>query len=177
MMNRSFTESECIPGAASGLAVLSMDGLKLLLPQSAIQTLEPALDLEVDDKNPRVAGFLTFEGKRWPVHCLSKDFVATKRIPETRRFCVFLKAKQGFFCLLCDNVLLLKNEHAKMTPIPICMNAANSPFQYLAMLEKGIACVSSVERLVDYVQPQSPDEPAVQSQTDYPDVQLERGIG
>jgi hypothetical protein len=103
--------------------------------------------------------------------------VTTKKIPKTRRFCVFLKAKQGYFCLLCDNVLLLKHEHAKMTPIPTCMNAVNSPFQYLAILDKGIACVSSVERLAAYVQSLIPDEPLDQGQVDKPDVRFERGIG
>ncbi len=175
-MSRSFSISQSISEPNSDLVILSMDGLKLLLPQSAIQTLEPALDVEVGYENAAVAGSLAFEGKQWPVHCLSKDFMAMSRIPETRRFCVLLNARQEYFCLLCDNLLLLKRNQVKMTPIPNCMNVVSSPFRYLAILEEGIGCVSSADHLLAYLQTLKAAKPKDQLQGDKSDFRFERGI-
>ena len=60
-------------------------------------------------------------------------------------------AAQGFFCLLCDGVRMLKREDAKVTPLPACMNPGNNPFHGLAVLEQGVGCLTSVDDLMAYV--------------------------
>lgn len=176
MINRPVNSSTSILGCDADLALLSMDGLKLVLPQSAIQSIEPVLDVEECDQNAAIAGFLVFEGERRPVHCLSKDFTALQRMPEARRVCVVLSSAQGYFCLLCDSVRLLKREHAKMTPLPACMDTENSPFQGLAILDQGMGCLSSVDHLVAYVRTLSANEPR-ETGASMPDSRLEQRLG
>ncbi len=133
------------------LALLSIDDLNLLLPQAAIRSLEPALDVEPHEGNDVIAGLLWFDGERWPVHCLDKDLAALTRIPASRRVCVVFRAARGYFCVLCDAVRMLRREQAKTTPLPVCMNAGGNPFYSLAVLDRGVGCLTSVDDLMAHV--------------------------
>lgn len=137
------------------LALLSVDGLNLLLPQGAIRSLEPVLDVEPYEDNEAIAGVLWFDSEQWPVHCFDKDLAALARIPQSRRVCVVFRAARGYFCLLCDAVRMLRREDAKTTPLPVCMNSGGNPFYSLAVLDRGVGCLTSVDDLMACVKTSS----------------------
>ena len=134
------------------LALVAMDGVRLVLPQTAIRSLEPVLDIESGDGDGAMAGSLFFEGRPWPVYCLGEDFRALRRIPEARRVCVVLTLTEGYLGLLSDGVTMLKRERAEVSPVPACMRSGHSPLLGLAVLEQGLGCVSSVDSLAAYLQ-------------------------
>lgn len=158
-MDRVFSSPH--PAPESGIAVLLIDGLKLLLPQNTIHALEPVLDVEAGADASDAAGWIAYQGQQWPVYCLAKDLTALPDIPASRRVCVILNAAQGYFCLVCDNVQMLDGRQVEMTALPVCMKSTRSPFHYLAVLDEGIGCVTAVDRLAAFVERSNTDDPLV----------------
>lgn len=175
-MSRSLNSQTSVLGCDDDLALLYIDGLNLLLPQGAIRSLEPVLDVERCGENEAIAGFLFFDGKRWPVYCLSKDFTALGRIPEARRVCVVFSAARGYLCLLCDSVRMLKREDAKTMPLPGCMRAGNNPLQGLAILDQAMGCLTAVDDLMAYVQTLNASEVS-ETDTNMPDYSANERLG
>ncbi len=158
------------------LALLSVDGLNLLLPQGAIRSLEPALDVEPQEGNEAIAGVLWFDSERWPVHCFDEDLTALVSIPASRRVCVVFRAARGYFCVLCDAVRMLRREDVKTTPLPVCMNSGGNPFYSLAVLDRGVGCLTSVDDLMAFVKTSSRGEGA-ETAADTPSSRVGRGLG
>ena len=140
------------------LALMTVDGLNLLLPQGAIRSLEPVLDVEPYEGDEVKAGVLWFDSELWPVHCFDKNLAALATIPESRRVCVVFSAARGYFCVLCDAVRMLRREDVKTTPLPVCMNSGGNPFYSLAVVDRGVGCLTSVDDLMAFVKTSSQGE-------------------
>jgi len=132
----------------SGYAMLSMDGLKLLIPQKQIIALEMAKDMELTQTDDCVAGYLQFNNKSWPVFCLNKKLSLINSEDSLKhRFCVLLQTDNVHFGILSEQALLLNSGELTPQPLPEAMITVDSPLSALTVYEGKIICISSAEHL------------------------------
>jgi hypothetical protein len=127
-------------------AVLTLDGCKWLLPQAEIQSLESLMEVDGEVQAPHSVGAVAFAGEWWPVYCLSGELRILPHMPESRRACPLLNNGADRFGLVCDRAeTLAKAPH--LLALPACMVLPDSPIQALALLDDGLGCVTTTERL------------------------------
>jgi hypothetical protein len=127
-------------------AVLTLDGYQWLLPQAEIQSLESLLDLDREVRIPYSIGAVAFAGKWWPVYCLSGELQILSQPPDNRRVCLLLNNDADRFGLVCDQIDLLVGV-PPLLALPACMALPDSPIQALVLLDTGLGCVTTTERL------------------------------
>ncbi len=127
-------------------AVLTLDGYKWLLPQAEIQSLESILDIDREVRVPHSVGAVAFTDQWWPVYCLSGELQILPHLPDSRRVCPLLDNSADRFGLVCDSVETLA-EAPRLLALPACMVLPDSPIQALVLLNDGLGCVTTTERL------------------------------
>ena len=133
------------------VVVLSIDGLKLILPQGEIRTVESIGDVALADKVPKSIGTINYRGQRWPVVCLSHELLFLDLVPASRRACVMLAFDGNYLGLLCDDARVLLNFTQQSFVMPNSMRTPDSPITGLIQYEQGLACLSNASRLYSYV--------------------------
>lgn len=134
-------------------AVLSIDGLSLLLPQQDIHTVEPVLDLELATGEGGCAGWINRDEERWPIYCLSADLEPIQELPIERRVCVILDHDElGFgFGLACEQMTTLQQAHLNFFAVPECMRMPGSPVRALARHDEQVLCVTTAADLAGFL--------------------------
>lgn len=127
-------------------AVLTVDGRRWLVPQAEIQSLESLLDIDREVRIPHSVGAVAFASEWWPVYCLSGELQILPQLPNSRRACPLLDNGADRFGLVCDRVEALA-EAPRLQVLPACMALPDSPVQALALLDDGLGCVTTTERL------------------------------
>jgi len=127
-------------------AVLTLDECKWLLPQTEIQSLESLLEVDREVQAPHSVGAMAFAGEWWPVYCLSGELRILPQLPGSRRACLLLDNGADRFGLVCDRVEGL-GEAPRLLALPACMALPDSPIQALVLLDDGLGCVTTTERL------------------------------
>jgi hypothetical protein len=127
-------------------AVLALDGRKWLVPQAEVQSLESLLDIDPEVRIPHSVGAVAFAGEWWPVYCLSGELRMLPQLPGSRRACLLLDNGADRFGLVCDQVEALA-EVPHLLALPACMALPDSPIQALVLLDDGLGCVTTTERL------------------------------
>lgn len=133
-------------------ALLKINGLNLLLPQSEIRTLESATDIDVKGPVLHSVGWIEYSRKRWPVYCLSEELTLMAVVPPERRACAMLLMGAGYIGVMCDDMIILKDFSAQRYELPVAMRLADTPILYLVSYEQGIACASNANRLTSYIE-------------------------
>ena len=133
------------------VVVLSIDGLKLILPQADIRTVESIGDVELADKIPKSIGTINYRGQRWPVVCLSNELLLLDVVPASRRACVMLACDDNYLGLLCDDAKVLVNFMQGSFAMPKSMRTDASPIIGLIQYEQALACLSDASHLISYV--------------------------
>ncbi len=132
---------------APAYAMLTLDGRRLLLPQGDIRTLEPLADMDAAFPPDNGVGWLRFEETGWPVYCLNGDLNALGAIPPARRICTLLTGHEGYFGVLCDELVALHGQAVKLRPLPVCMTKPGSPIHALVLQGDEVGLVSGAARL------------------------------
>jgi len=132
-------------------AVLSIDGLNLLLPQQDIHTVEPVLDLEPATSEGVQVGWISRDQERWPVYCLSADLEPMRELPIERRVCVILDHDELGFGLACEQMTTLQQAHLSFFAVPECMRMPGSPLRALARHDEGVLCVTTAADLAGFL--------------------------
>lgn len=127
-------------------AVLTLDGRKWLVPQAEVQSLESILDLDREVRIPHSVGAVAFAGEWWPVYCLSGELQILPQMPDSRLACPLLNNGADRFGLVCDRVEALAGS-PRLLALPACMALPDSPVQALVLLNEGLGCVTTTERL------------------------------
>jgi len=135
----------------SHFAVLSIEGLSLLLPQQDIHTVEPVLDLELTTGERGYAGWINREEERWPVYCLSADLEPLRDLPIERRVCVILDHDESGFGLACEQMTTLQQAHLSFFAVPECMRTPGLPVRALARHDEGVLCVTTAVDLAGFL--------------------------
>ena len=141
-------------------AELRLGGFSLLVPHECVHSIEPILDVDMDNAIGASVGAITVSDHRWPVYCLDHALEILERVPVTRRSCVLLRAGGDAFGVLCDDVNVMDNVELRIVPVPSCMQDSASPVDALAVLGPQVACVLSVERVAALLRASGPlDDP------------------
>ena len=140
------------PSLSATSAILTISGLRLLLPQKEIRALEAADDVELRDAELPSVGWLRHAQQRWPVYCLSQELSLLAAIPAERRACVLLDTGAGYAGVLCDDVTIGQQTQGQQYELPPAMRLPDMPvLGLMAMEEPGIVCITSAERLAAHL--------------------------
>jgi hypothetical protein len=132
-------------------AAISVGGTRLFVAQNEIRSLEPAVDLDLDEPPLAGVGWITFGGCDWPVYCLAGDLSPSSELPVARRVCILLNAHQGYFGLMCDRLEVISENRLQPVPLQAIMRAAHTPVQALALYEGAPGFVISASGLLAFL--------------------------
>ena len=133
------------------VVVLSIDGLKLILPQGDIRTVESIVDMHTNDPPANGAGWINYLGQLWPVYCLSGELSFLSYAPVSRRACVMLALSKGYLGVLCDDAQVLANFTQQSFAMPASMQLRESPISALVNYDNGLACVSDASHIDHFI--------------------------
>ena len=147
----SFVNTHAAMTPANKVVVLTIDGLRLILPQGDIRTVESVTDIDTANRPPLALGTMPWGGQLWPVYCLSGELALLSGAPAARRACVMLATPAGCLGLLCDDARVLVNFAQQSFAMPDSMRQENSPLIALVNYEEGLACITDAQRLGGYI--------------------------
>ena len=141
-----------LAGTKTAAALLKIDSLNLLLPQSDIRSLESSRDVDTTGPALNSVGWIHYNHKRWPVYCFTGELALLQIAPPERRACALLVVGAGYLGILCDDMMVLKDFPAQRFELPLTMKFADTPIRYLAPYEQGIACISNANQLTAFIE-------------------------
>ncbi|MDH5633873.1 MAG: hypothetical protein OEZ10_12895 [Gammaproteobacteria bacterium] len=135
-----------------GWLILSIDNLKLAIPQKDASTIELASALEVSVDGEAEAGWLDRNGRMWPAYSLGAHLELQEMPPRTRRFCIMFDAGDKQVGLLCDQIRMLpSDDDLSLQAMPECMANEESPLQWLSLLEGNMVAAAKSGGIVKYM--------------------------
>ena len=138
-------------------AVLTMDGLGLLIPQHQVHALEPGVDVQRSQGDG--ADWIAVGGAPSPVYCLSADLKPIREVPAGRHICVLLDIGPRLFGVLCDQVVMLDQAGLDIPPLQGCMRTPGTPLHGLVLQGEQVMCVTSADDLLACMGQQGVDAP------------------
>lgn len=145
------TETSTNSTLVSLYVAVTMAGFRILLAQSEIHSLEPAVDLNREEPPVLGVGWISFDGRDRPVYCLGPDLTPSEDLPSTRRICLLLSASEGYFGLMCDELKILSATSLRPLPLPAIMRSPHTPVQSLALYEGAPGAVVTADRLLGFL--------------------------
>lgn len=130
-------------------AVLSFDGLQLLIPQNDIYSLEPIADITPSVADNGSLGQLKQGSQVWSLYALSSDLTVLTSRPDNYRIVILMKNIQPAFGLLCEQVNTIESNQIRIHPMPPAMNCKDSPLLALALTGEEVLTISSASALSD----------------------------
>ena len=137
------------------LAVMSFDGVHLLLPQQDVATIEVATGIGDEVDAAGSIGTMNSGGQKWPVFVLTSDLKTRPDRPETYKFCVgFNHDDQEAFSIACEEVSALSVENASdLKPVHACMRVSNCLVKSLLLKDSNMMLVSDIELMHQFLMP------------------------
>lgn len=138
---------------AINLAVMSFDGIHLLLPQLSVATIEVADSLSDEVDITGSIGSLNSGAQKWPVFALTSDFKLRSDRPGTYKFCVAINHNdKESFAIVCEEVGTLPIENASnLKPLKTCMRIPTCPIDSLMLKDNKLMLVGNVETMQQYL--------------------------
>ena len=140
------------------LAVLSFDGVNLLLPQHEVATIEVVNSIIDENDTPGAFGTLKSAGREWPVFALTSDFEKQLECPSNYKFCVginYVKQAEAF-SIACEEVNTLKIENAsELKSVHTCMRTPECPIEALVLKDGQLLLMSDVATMRRYLMPEA----------------------
>lgn len=134
-------------------AVLTFDGLNLMVRQAEVRTLEPASAVDWPQaEETNLVGRIDMETGRWPVFCLAAGLTPLASVPPNRRVCILLSDGKRGFGLLCDQVKTVEAGRLNIVPMPACMKSSASPLVGMALDGGDLTCLITTSRLARFLQ-------------------------
>lgn len=145
-------EPHAAPAAVTGWAVLTLDGLRLALPQRDMVTLELASVLQMNPPGRVEVGRFVQKNRTWSVYALDAA-LALQTAGVTQRLCAFFKTAGQVRGLLCDTFSLLPQDDDLIAePQPGCMAQVFSPLDGYVLRENQMVATTSAQRLGAYLE-------------------------
>jgi hypothetical protein len=133
---------------SENFALLEFAGLQMLIPQTDIYSLEPAVDMSPPSGiSFDSVGEFVQSGHVWSLYALSADLDVLGICPETYRIAILFKNVQPVFGLLCEQVDTIKRSEISIHPIPDAMQNKYSPILALALHDSVLGYISSASAL------------------------------
>jgi len=139
------------------LAVISFDGIHLLLPQQSVATIEMVSNIEKSSEIPDAVGSLKSGGRSWPAYALNAQFEKLRECPPIYKFCIALsRNNEDVFSIACEEVSTLSvNPKNELKPLQDSMKAPNNPVQYLLLKNNKFMIVSEIDAMCDFLIPRA----------------------
>lgn len=128
-------------------AVLKLDDIALVLPQTEMRAIEAADDVDASEPPHSGIGWIAFGDRRLPVYSLTRDLVVVSRRARGRMMCAVIGVDRWMFALLCDEVELVELDESTITPLPDCMLLGGSPLLGVVRKDDRIGFPTSAARL------------------------------
>jgi hypothetical protein len=135
--------------ATTNLAVISFDGVHLLLPQRAVASVEMTSSIISNDSPGESIGQLKTTSGEWPAYALQADFKACNQCPARYRYCVAINQdNREAFSIACEEVssITIENED-ELRPLQTCMRTSDSPIEAVMLKGNKLMLVSNVETM------------------------------
>lgn len=137
---------------ATLLASLRVGRLTLAVPLRDLQSLEPVLDIDTQERPGRSAGVIELRGGFCAVFCVDDSLaVLTDLGPEHRICAVLAGGELGPFGLVCSAVEAVGGDGLASFRIPASMHAADSPLQGLTLHGNRVLCCTTGAALARFV--------------------------
>ena len=135
------------------LAVINFDTVALLIPQSAIATIEMIDSMEADAGTAGVVGRLRSGGREWPVYALSADLSRRTECMASNKYCVAFEIDgQPAFSIACDEVSSLTLDSAdQIKPLKSFMRNHGNPIEALVLKDDRLMFVSRAESMQKFL--------------------------
>jgi len=139
------------------LALISFDGVHLLLPQVGVATIETASNIEPVVNAAGAIGTLRTAGGEWPVYALASDFKPRLECPPSYKYCIAINRDgKAAFSLVCEQVgsISVADEDG-LEPLQACMRSAGNPIDALLLKDDKLMLVSDAESMSQYLLPEA----------------------
>jgi chemotaxis signal transduction protein len=143
--------------AEQNLALISFDGVHLLLPQGGVATIETTDSIDRQASAAGSLGTLRSGGGEWPVYALASDFKPRTECPPSYKYCVAInRNNEAAFSLLCEEVgtVSVVNED-DIQPLQACMRGERNPIESLLLKDDKLMLVSDIEAMQHYLLPEA----------------------
>jgi hypothetical protein len=136
------------------LAVISFDGVHLLLPQQEVATIEVVNSIDDESNAPGALGTMKSSGREWPVFALTSDFGKQLECPSNYKYCVGIhyEKQASAYSIACEEVSTLKIENAaELKSVRPCMQTSNCPIESLIFRDDRLMLVSNGETMRQFL--------------------------
>lgn len=139
------------------LALISFDGVHLLLPQGGVATIETTNNIDRGSDASGSIGTLKSGGGEWPVYALASDFKPQADCPPTYKYCVAINCNNvAAFSLVCEEVGTVSViDEDELKPLQACMRTDQNPIESLLLKDDKLMLVSDIEALQHYLLPEA----------------------
>jgi hypothetical protein len=138
------------------LAVLSFEGIHLLLPQQEVATIEVVDKIHEGGEVAGALGTMKSGGLEWPVFALTSELNPRPERPANYRFCVCINdtTETEAFSIACEEVstLEIKNE-SELKLVQSCMRTSQCPIEALILKDNQMMLVSKAETMQQFLMP------------------------
>ena len=128
---------------------LSIEGLRLLIPQSNVTAVEPMFDVAGKASDGGHVGWIDVADRRIPVFSLSPGLRLRKTLPEASRIYLVLRSRSGPLALVCDWASKVAAGSLRRFAVPRCMRQDSSPLTGLVVLDGVVGCLTDADELVE----------------------------
>ena len=139
------------------LALISFDGVHLLLPQGGVATIETTASVETGITADGAIGTLRAAGGEWPAYALTSNFRPHSECPPSYKYCVAINRENGAaFSLLCEQISTITvADETEFEPLEACMRNANNPIDSLLLKDDKLMLVSDAESMSQFLLPEA----------------------
>ena len=130
-------------------AVMSFDGVHLLLPQPGVAVIEVAKSIGNEVNVAGSAGTLSSGGREWPVFALTADFETRLECPPSYKYCVgFDRDDREAFSIACEEVSTLSiDDIDQLKAVHTCMRTSDCPIESLLLKDSNLMLISEIETM------------------------------
>ena len=135
------------------LAILTFDGVNLLLPQANVVTIEMSTTFDQRANSNGALGNLSMGNLEWPVYALDANFRPLDRCPEEYRYCVAVSINGAeAFSLACEEVgAILVESEDEINPLQDCMKTPTNPIESLLFKDDRLMLLSNVNSMANFL--------------------------
>lgn len=130
---------------------MRLEGTNLVIPQSDIRVLDLASDVSRGNPPSGGVGWIPFQSGVRPVYCLSPTFRWLTAVQNDCPVCALVGAGENVIGLFCSEVVLVRAHEIILHDIPDAMATPQNLYDRLAICRGELACVSSAERILAYL--------------------------
>ncbi len=128
------------------LALVSIDDLRLVIPQNQILTLEPVEDLKAQTDHNQASGLIVTDEGSLPAYNLNNSLEVAE-FKSDRRIVIVLSNLPNNYAILADELNILEADLVRWKSLPRAIHSEQSPVIQVAVIEGKLVCQTNAEML------------------------------